>query len=185
MTDTGPHPLTPLPVTVLDRRQETSDTVTLELDPSEAGVRPAAAPGQFHMLWAFGVGEAPISVSAVGEARQAHTIRAVGAVTRALTDVEVGDTVGIRGPYGVGGTSAGRSTTTSLSSPVGSASPPPAARGRGRRSTSRAALRDPCGGGAHPRDLLCVDDLDVWRGGATVLVTADTAGATGPARSVW
>ena len=54
------------------------------------------------MLYAFGVGEVPISIS--GDPAQpkllVHTIRAVGAVTRALQKLGKGDVVGVRGPYG-------------------------------------------------------------------------------------
>ena len=83
--------LTPVPVRVLSRQQETHDTWTIEIEPGGA-----YAPGQFAMLYAFGAGEAPISISRIG-ARNAHTIRAVGAVTRALCRADV---VGVRGPYG-------------------------------------------------------------------------------------
>lgn len=96
-------PMTPLPYRVEAKRWETPDTATLALDP--AG--PAAAPfrpGQFHMLYAFGVGEVPISVS--GDADETgplvHTIRSVGAVTRALCALEESDPLGLRGPFGTG-----------------------------------------------------------------------------------
>jgi NAD(P)H-flavin reductase len=53
------------------------------------------------MLYAFGVGEVPISISgdpAAGEIL--HTIRAVGAVTQRLCEAGRGDVIGLRGPYG-------------------------------------------------------------------------------------
>src|SRR4051794_35050918 len=81
----------PTPARVLSRRQETHDTWTIELEPGAA-----YAPGQFAMLYAFGAGEAPISVSRIG-ARNLHTIRTVGSVTAALCEAEV---IGVRGPYG-------------------------------------------------------------------------------------
>jgi NAD(P)H-flavin reductase len=60
--------------------------------------------GQFNMLWAFGVGEVPISVSRRRPGSQVthHTVRAVGATTRALCALSEGDTVGVRGPFGRG-----------------------------------------------------------------------------------
>ena len=86
-----------------DRRatQETADTWTLELEPLGEPIAPAA-PGQFDMLYAFGVGEVPISTSGArdGAARLTHTIRAVGAVTRALCAAEPGAVLGVRGPFG-------------------------------------------------------------------------------------
>ena len=56
------------------------------------------------MLTAFGVGEVPISVSGdpAEPGRLIHTIRAVGPVSTALTRLESGAPVGIRGPYGAG-----------------------------------------------------------------------------------
>jgi len=47
---------------VIDRTPETADTATLALEPVDAPL-PVFRPGQFAMLYAFGVGEVPISVS--------------------------------------------------------------------------------------------------------------------------
>lgn len=90
----------PAPARVRSVRRETSDTWTLELDPP--GGRLAFAPGQFTMLYAFGAGEAPISISGdpARPERLVHTIRAVGAVTRALCAARPGDVIGARGPFG-------------------------------------------------------------------------------------
>jgi NAD(P)H-flavin reductase len=92
--------MTPVPYRVRTRSQETSDTWTLELDPLGEAVAPS--PGQFDMLYALGVGEVPISTSAVhlGDGSLTHTVRAVGQVSGALCALEPGDVVGIRGPYG-------------------------------------------------------------------------------------
>ncbi len=56
------------------------------------------------MLTAFGVGEVPISVSGdpAEPGRLLHTIRAVGPVSTALTRLEAGAALGIRGPFGAG-----------------------------------------------------------------------------------
>jgi NAD(P)H-flavin reductase len=60
------------------------------------------APGQFNMLYTFGHGEVPISISGDPEHPQqlVHTIRNVGSVTAALQRLKPGDTVGVRGPFG-------------------------------------------------------------------------------------
>jgi NAD(P)H-flavin reductase len=60
------------------------------------------APGQFNMLYVFGVGEVPISISGDPARPEllVHTIRAVGATTRALQRLRKGDWVGVRGPFG-------------------------------------------------------------------------------------
>ncbi|NEE00642.1 FAD/NAD(P)-binding protein [Phytoactinopolyspora halotolerans] len=93
----------PLLYRVHGREVETYDTVTLTLEPMD-GSLPASAPGQFTMLTAFGIGEVPISISgtAAPDGRLAQTLRAVGAVTRALYHATPGSVVGLRGPYGVG-----------------------------------------------------------------------------------
>jgi NAD(P)H-flavin reductase len=58
-------------------------------------------PGQFNMLYLPGVGESAISVSAdPGSALLLHTIRIAGNVTRALARKQVGEQIGLRGPYG-------------------------------------------------------------------------------------
>jgi NAD(P)H-flavin reductase len=95
-------PFVPALYRVDDVRRELSDTVTLTLAPL-AGARPAFAPGQFNMLYAFGVGEVAISMSGDTEAGGfIHTVRDVGAVSRAIAAMQVGATVGVRGPFGTG-----------------------------------------------------------------------------------
>jgi NAD(P)H-flavin reductase len=105
----APGTLTPVAFRVVDSRQETADVVTLDLEPVGAGSgtpgsMDGAQPGQFTMLYAFGVGEAPISVSGCtsDDGVLRHTIRAAGAVTRALCALAPGEELGVRGPFGVG-----------------------------------------------------------------------------------
>jgi NAD(P)H-flavin reductase len=89
--------MVPVPYRVARRRRETHDSWTLELEPhGDATVEPLA-PGQFAMLYAFGKGEVPISVSALP---LVHTIRAVGTVSAALCDARRGAVLGVRGPFG-------------------------------------------------------------------------------------
>jgi len=87
---------------VLRARRELSDVWTIELDPGPGGF--AFGPGQFNMLYAFGVGEAAISISGdpARHDRLVHTIRAVGKVSAALTRLGSGDMLGVRGPFGSG-----------------------------------------------------------------------------------
>jgi NAD(P)H-flavin reductase len=91
--------MTPRPFRVVKRRRDTADTWTLGLEPvSGPPLRPR--PGQFAMLYAFGIGEVPISVSQTDEAVLFHTVRAVGAVTEAICASAPGGTLGVRGPFG-------------------------------------------------------------------------------------
>lgn len=80
-------------------RQDTHDTFTLDLVPPEAF---SFSPGQFNMLYVFGVGEVPISISSDPAEKSTiqHTTRVVGTVTTALKGLRKGGTVGIRGPFG-------------------------------------------------------------------------------------
>lgn len=95
--------MTPAFLSVRKRQRESSDVVTIVLPVDEAGLDWSGfAPGQFNMLYAFGVGEVPISVSgdpADGE-RIVHTLRAVGPATQALLALKRGEQVGLRGPFG-------------------------------------------------------------------------------------
>src|SRR5271165_4176259 len=93
-------PMRPARYVVAGRRAETGDTVTLMLRPVDDAI-PPLRPGQFTMLYAFGVGEVPVSISGFhrGEVL-VQTIRAVGAVTRALCAAAAGDMIGVRGPFG-------------------------------------------------------------------------------------
>ena len=93
--------MTPTVYRVIDRCEELADTVSLVLEPVERAV-PDPVPGQFNMLWAFGIGEAPISVARIDGNAITHTIRQVGAVTTALCAAAVDGQVGLRGPYGNG-----------------------------------------------------------------------------------
>ena len=82
------------------RHQETHDTVSLTLEPAGEPISDVR-PGQFTMLYSFGVGEIPVSVSDVAEAPLlTQTIRVVGAVTAALCAGRTGQVVGVRGPFG-------------------------------------------------------------------------------------
>jgi len=77
-------------------------TYELEIEEPSARDRYRFVAGQFNMLYLPGIGEAAISVSSdpAGRGTIAHTVRAVGNVTDALTRLGVGDQVFIRGPFG-------------------------------------------------------------------------------------
>jgi NAD(P)H-flavin reductase len=61
-------------------------------------------PGQFNMLYLYGVGE--IAISIVSDPKDeyivGHTIRAVGRVSQAMSRLQAGEFLGVRGPYGRG-----------------------------------------------------------------------------------
>jgi NAD(P)H-flavin reductase len=88
---------------VTSTRRETEDTWTLEMEPVDRR-RLEFAPGQFTMLYSYGAGEVPISVS--GDPSRpgtlVHTVRAVGATSIAVCGTKQGDELGVRGPFGRG-----------------------------------------------------------------------------------
>lgn len=83
-------------------KAETYDTWTLEFAPVDGKDVFPFGPGQFNMIYGFGVGEVPISISGdPGKpGKLVHTVRSVGAVTRALCNLKKSNKLTIRGPYG-------------------------------------------------------------------------------------
>jgi NAD(P)H-flavin reductase len=97
-----PDPMVPQPYRVQRVRREIPDTFTLELEPEEGVEIPPFASGQFNMLYVFGVGEIPISISGDPARRRplVHTTRAVGTVSKAMHELQPEDVIGVRGPFG-------------------------------------------------------------------------------------
>lgn len=87
-------------VTKVDK--ETHDTFTLGLEPADGQTLEPFAPGQFSMLYVFGVSELPISIS--GDPQEAdrltYTVRSVGRATQALVSRQPGQTLRVRSPFG-------------------------------------------------------------------------------------
>ena len=171
-------PMLPRRYRVLRARPESAGVATVDLAPVD-GPPMRFAPGQFNMLYAFGVGEIPVSISGDAAAPVlTHTTRDVGPVSRAIVGLKEGDMLGVRGPFGT---------------------PWPLAAARGRHvlvvagGLGLAPVRpilthvlanraDHAGltlvyGARSPQDLLYADDLRDWRArpDATVEVTVDHA----------
>jgi NAD(P)H-flavin reductase len=98
------NPMLAEPYAVKHMQQETYDTFTFELEPKNKTRAFSFAPGQFNMLYVFGVGEVPISISGDPAKSETlvHTTRAVGTVTNAMWKLRNGDLLGVRGPFGTG-----------------------------------------------------------------------------------
>jgi NAD(P)H-flavin reductase len=94
-------PFIPQPYRIESVRRETHDVATLVLVPI-AGEPLSFQPGQFNMLYAFGLGEVAISISGdpVDQDRYVHTVRNVGAVSGAIARLKAGAILGLRGPFG-------------------------------------------------------------------------------------
>jgi len=95
-------PMTPAPARVAKVDKETHDTFTLALEPADGQPLAGFAPGQFSMLYVYGVGELPISISGDPHepGRLVYTVRSVGRATHALVNRQPGEVVGVRGPFG-------------------------------------------------------------------------------------
>ncbi len=74
-------PMTPEPLRVRSLRRETTDTWTVSLDVSQRPGGFPFQPGQFNMLYVFGVGE--VAISSSGDPGRPgeliHTVRTLGA----------------------------------------------------------------------------------------------------------
>jgi anaerobic sulfite reductase subunit B len=176
MAATAPDPLAPMaprPFRVVRRKRETSDTWTLELEPAW-GEPLAVAPGQFTMLYAFGVGEVPISVSGKPGGPLVHTVRAVGAVTEAICAAKPGAVLGVRGPLGNAWPLGEGGDAVVVAGGIGLAP----LRGvvdelvRRRADFGEAALLY---GSRTPAELLYPKELERWRRTLQVDVTVDAA----------
>jgi anaerobic sulfite reductase subunit B len=178
----------PQPYRVISRYTDTADTVTLTIEPDATPLE-RFAPGQFAMLTAYGIGEVPISVSAItppekGRAgRLIHTLRAVGAVTRALHAAQPGDVIGVRGPFGTtwDTTSAMGHDVVIVAGGIGLAPLRPVLHAvlAGRSRYGRVVVLV---GGRTPTELLYRDEMSTFAAaGVTVAVTVDrpAAGWTG------
>ena len=95
-------PMVPSPYVVREVAKETPDTFTLTLELRNGQAGNSFRPGQFSMLWVYGVGELPISISGDGGRQDSlvYTVRSVGPATHALVNRRAGDDIGVRGPYG-------------------------------------------------------------------------------------
>jgi NAD(P)H-flavin reductase len=95
-------PMLPVQYKIKSKTLENHDTFTFELLPLDPEGNFRFLPGQFNMLYLFGMGEVAISIS--GDSEKAlpivHTIRAVGTVTKAMQNLQAGDVIGVRGPFG-------------------------------------------------------------------------------------
>jgi len=173
--------MVPTVTRVTSARRETADTWTLELEPP-GGRKAAYRPGQFNMLYAFGVGEVPISIS--GTARRGggllHTVRAAGPVSGAITGLKRGAALGVRGPYGTGWPldEAAGGDVVLVAGGLGLAPLRPALRAllAGRERYGRVALLY---GARRPEEILFRRELEDWRRrlDVEVEVTVDHAGA--------
>lgn len=106
MNDSQSNPYQPHEAIIIDRIQEATGLFTLRLKFTDSKIQDdyEFEPGQFNMLYLYGVGEIPISI--VSDPQDSHiidhTIRVLGRVTKGMNMLKTGDRIGVRGPYGHG-----------------------------------------------------------------------------------
>lgn len=133
-------------------------------------------PGQFFEISLPKYGEAPISVSGIGEGTVDFTIRRVGKVTNEIFENYVGDRLFIRGPYG-NGFNIDNYRGKELVVIAGGTGLSPV---RGvvdyfahhREETISTTL---IAGFKSPKDVLFKEDFDFWKEKIHVIQTVDTA----------
>jgi NAD(P)H-flavin reductase len=176
-----PDPMLPHPAVIEEIQPEAYGIATFSLvftDPAQASTYRFQA-GQFNMIYLPGFGEVAISISSNPGVPQVvgHTIRYAGSVTRALGRLKVGDTVGVRGPYGSAwplGKALGKSLVI-VAGGIGLAPLRPALFSilRHREDFARVVLL--CGART-PADLLYTEEFEHWQaGGVEVHTTVDLA----------
>jgi sulfhydrogenase subunit gamma (sulfur reductase) len=96
----------PYEAEIIFHRQDLSDVFTFFLKFTDHKIASSYQflPGQFNMVYLFGVGEVPITIISDPNNNQQfqHTIRKLGHVTNGLSLLKQGDRIGIRGPFGQG-----------------------------------------------------------------------------------
>ena len=170
--------MVPAPFRVARSERDTADTRTLVLEPLD-GPGPRIAPGQFMMVYAFGVGEVPISVSGPPNrpGPVVLTVRSVGAVTHAICSAAPGTVLGLRGPFGNSwpvAEAAGQDVLV-VAGGIGLAPLRPVVLQALERRDDYASVVV-LYGARTPGDLLYPAEHETWRRqGATVAVTVDAA----------
>lgn len=175
--------MTPLAARVARVDKETHDTFTLAMESGNGVDLPRFRPGQFSMLYLFGAGELPISISGDPErpGELVYTVRSVGQVTYALVTRKPGDSVGVRGPFGTQwplASARGRDILI-VAGGIGLAPLRPAVYHilRQRGDYGRLVLLY---GARSPRDLLYKKELSAWSylPDTQVLTTVDYGGVS-------
>ncbi len=175
--------LLPYEAEVVAREQESTNIFSLRLRLTDDAVRAAFryAPGQFNMLYLYGVGEVPISIvnDAQGGEELIQTVRSLGRVTRGLAQLKVGDRIGLRGPYGRGWPLAAAQGKDVLVITGGlGCAPVVAVIHHVLRHRSQYGHLTIIQGVRHSDDLIWREQYDRWRAEpeTTVLLAADKAG---------
>ncbi len=178
----SPDVMIPEMLRISKARRDTRDVFTIELDVSARGGF-SFLPGQFNMLYPFGMGESAISISGdpARPEKLVHTIRAVGTVTKAMQELRKGDIIGVRGPFGRSWpvAEAQGKDLVIIAGGIGLAPLRPMIYHavRNRSSFGKVVI---VYGSRSPADLLYAKEIEEWRGKLDIqlAVTVDSADRT-------
>jgi NAD(P)H-flavin reductase len=97
------NPYIPKLAIIKEVRDEAPDVKTFKISLKDGAMK--YLPGQFIELTVFGYGEFPTSVSSSPVPKKDHfevTVKKIGDATNALHKLDIGSTIGVRGPFGNG-----------------------------------------------------------------------------------
>ncbi len=181
----GVNPFVIYPAQILEKRLEATDIVSFRMKIFDASSRQSFkfSSGQFNMLYAFGVGEIAISIVSDPDEPEFldHTIRMVGRISRIIGEKQIGETLGIRGPFGIGWPmeEARGKNIIIVTGGLGCAPVAGAIEYMFRRRSQFGAIKILHGVKA-PTDLLYRERFDNWRSqpNTEVYLTSDEPGKT-------
>ncbi|MDX1410762.1 MAG: FAD/NAD(P)-binding protein [Nitrospirales bacterium] len=173
------------PASIVTRTQEAINIVSFRLRLNDAKTRRhfRFQAGQFNMLYVFGLGEVAISIVSDPDEPEYldHTIRIVGRTTKAMGQMQIGDTLGVRGPFGQGWPmeEASGKDVFVVTGGLGCAPVVGAIEYMFRRRAEFGTIKILHGVKA-PQDLLYRDRFDEWRKhpNTEVYLTSDESGKT-------
>lgn len=173
------------PARILERKQESPDILTFRLRFLDSAVQSRFRfhAGQFNMVYAYGVGEVAVSIVSDPEVVDYfdHTIRIVGRTTRVIGRMTEGDSLGIRGPFGLGWPmeEARGKDVVVVTGGLGCAPVVGAIEYMFRRREDYGTIKI-LHGVKTPHDLLYRDRFDAWRAhpDTEVWLTSDEPGKT-------
>ena len=132
-------------------------------------------PGQFYEVSVPKYGEAPISVSGIGEDFVDLTIRRVGRVTDEVFKLSAGDTILLRGPYGNGFDTSLYANGEVIVVAGGTGVSPVRGVIESLAHTADAKDKHVIVGFKSPGDMLFRDDLKRWADQLDLILTVDGA----------
>ncbi len=164
------NPYLPQPYRLLDIRKETAIDFTFKV-----AYKGSVVGGQFMEISIPGVGEAPISICHFDDEALEMTIRKVGRLTDEVFQLEVGDDLYMRGPYG-NGFDLTHFKGKDVAFIAGGTGLAPVRKTIDQLVEAGSTL-EVLAGFKSPEDCLFTEDLERWSKTVPVTVTVDSANA--------